>query len=82
MAQNAQASTGVGEHLQQTRRLVGLGMVVGPFYLAVGVLQGLLREGFDFSRHALSHLANGPGGWIQTANFAITGALVLATALG
>jgi hypothetical protein len=66
----------------QTRSLLACGAVVGPFYLAVGVLQGLLREGFSFARHPLSVLANGPGGWIQTANFVISGALVLAAVVG
>jgi hypothetical protein len=48
----------------------------------VGVGQGLVRDGFDFARHPLSVLANGPGGWIQTANFVVTGLLVLAAAAG
>ena len=65
-----------------TQSLLRCGMVAGPFYLTVGVLQGLVRDGFDFARHPLSVLANGPGGWIQTANFVITGALVVATAVG
>ena len=65
-----------------TRRLLQCGVVAGPFYLAVGVVQGLVRNGFDFARHPLSVLANGPGGWVQTANFAITGLLVLAAAAG
>ena len=78
----SRAGTGTDQYLKGTRRLLGLGLVAGPFYLAVGIAQGLMREGFDFSRHALSHLANGPGGWMQTANFAITGILVLATAFG
>jgi hypothetical protein len=57
-------------------------VVAGPFYLAVGLLQALLRDGFDLARHPLSVLANGPGGWIQTANFVITGLMVLAAAVG
>jgi hypothetical protein len=66
----------------QTRSLLACGAVVGPFYLAVGVLQGLLREGFSFARHPLSVLANGTGGWIQIANFVISGALVIAAVVG
>jgi len=65
-----------------TRRLLTLGVVAGPFYLAVGLGQALLRDGFDLARHPLSVLANGPGGWIQTANFVLTGAMVLAAATG
>jgi hypothetical protein len=57
-------------------------VVAGPFYLAVGLLQAFLRDGFDLARHPLSVLANGPGGWVQTANFVITGLMVLAAAVG
>jgi hypothetical protein len=65
-----------------TRSLLGYGVLVGPFYLAVGLIQALVRDGFDFGRHPLSVLANGPGGWVQTANFAVSGAMVIAAALG
>lgn len=65
-----------------TRSLLGYGMLVGPLYLIVGLAQAFLRDGFDFSKHALSHLANGPGGWVQTANFVVCGAMVIAAAVG
>lgn len=65
-----------------TRSLLGYGVLVGPFYLAVGLIQAFVRDGYDFSRHALSHLANGPGGWVQTANFALSGLMVIAAAVG
>lgn len=65
-----------------TRSLLGYGVIAGPFYLIVGVVQGLVRDGFSFSRHPLSVLSNGHGGWVQTANFAITGAMVIAAAVG
>jgi hypothetical protein len=58
------------------------GVVAGPLYLTVGLAQALLREGFDLARHPLSVLANGPGGWVQTANFVVTGLMVLAAASG
>jgi hypothetical protein len=62
--------------------LLRWGVVAGPFYLTVGLAQALSREGFDLARHSLSVLANGPGGWVQTANFALTGLMVLAAASG
>jgi len=65
-----------------TRSLLRCGVVAGPFYLAVGLAQAFLREGFDLAGHPLSLLANGPGGWIQTANFLLTGLMVLAAAVG
>jgi hypothetical protein len=65
-----------------TSTLLRCGVIAGPFYLTVGVLQGLLREGFDFGRHPLSVLANGSLGWIQTASFLLSGLMVIAAAVG
>ena len=65
-----------------TRSLLGYGVLVGPFYLAVGLIQAFLRDGFDLTRHALSILANGRGGWVQTANFVLSGLMVIAAAVG
>ena len=58
------------------------GIWVGPLYLSTGIIQGLWREGFDFARHPLSVLANGSLGWIQTANFLISGLMVIGAAAG
>jgi hypothetical protein len=68
--------------MAQTWSLLRWGVVAGPLYLTVGLAQALLREGFDLSRHPLSVLANGPGGWVQTANLVVTGVMVLAAASG
>jgi Protein of unknown function (DUF998) len=65
-----------------TRSLLGYGVVVGPFYLTVGLIQALVRDGFDLARHSLSVLTNGPGGWVQTANFVLSGLMLLAAAVG
>lgn len=62
--------------------LLRWGVVVGPFYLALGLAQAWLRDGFVLSRHPLSVLANGPGGWVQTANFVLSGVMVIAAAVG
>src|SRR5215472_5280988 len=75
---NLQISRGVGAR----KFLLRCGMLAGPFYLAVGLTQALLRDGFDLSRHPLSLLANGRGGWVQTANFVVTGLMVLLAAVG
>lgn len=64
------------------RSLLRYGVLAGPFYLTVGLIQAFVRDGFDFARHPLSLLANGPGGWVQTANFVLTGLMVLAAAVG
>jgi hypothetical membrane protein len=65
-----------------TRTLLRCGIIAAPLYLLVGYAQALTREGFDFRRHALSQLAQGEMGWIQTANFIVTGLLVIAGAVG
>jgi hypothetical membrane protein len=64
------------------RPLLLCGVLAGPFYLAVALAQALTREGFDITRHAVSLLSLGALGWIQVANFVITGLLVLACAAG
>lgn len=65
-----------------TRSLLGYGVIVGPLYLVTGIGQGLVRDGFSFARHPLSVLANGPGGWVQTANFVVCGLMVVAASIG
>lgn len=64
------------------RSLLRYGVLAGPFYLTVGLVQAFVRDGFDLARHPLSLLANGPGGWVQTANFVLTGLMVIAAAVG
>jgi Protein of unknown function (DUF998) len=76
------SASAVGRETPVTPFLLRCGVVAGPLYLTVGVVQGLVRDGFDFARHPLSVLANGPGGWIQTANFVLTGLMVVAAAVG
>ncbi|MFE6870048.1 DUF998 domain-containing protein [Kitasatospora sp. NPDC057692] len=65
-----------------TRPLLTAGAVGGPLFLAVGVVGGLTREGFDFTRNALSQLSLGELGWIQQTAFLLTGALLVAGAVG
>lgn len=76
------AKTGFDRGAAVTRSLLGYGVLVGPFYLVVSLVQAFVRDGFDLMRHALSLLANGPGGWVQTANLALSGLMVIAAAVG
>jgi uncharacterized protein DUF998 len=64
------------------RRLLACGVLAGPFYVVVVLAQGLTRHGFDLTRHDASLLSNGSLGWIQISNFLVTGALVIAFAVG
>ena len=65
-----------------TRVLLACGVVAGPLYIVVGIIQMLIRDGFDIRRHALSLLSNGDLGSIQITNFLVTGLLVIAGAVG
>ncbi|MFF3839450.1 DUF998 domain-containing protein [Streptomyces sp. NPDC001930] len=64
------------------RRLLLGAIVGGPLFLAVGLAQGLARDGFSFGRNAISQLALGDAGWIQTANFLLAAVLIGAGAIG
>jgi hypothetical protein len=66
----------------RTRLLLACGIVAGPLFLAVGLLQAFTRDGFDLSRHPLSLLSLGELGWVQIANFVVTGVLYVACAVG
>ncbi|MFC5834894.1 DUF998 domain-containing protein [Nonomuraea insulae] len=65
-----------------TRTLLMCGIVAGPLYIVVVLLQMLTRDGFDISRYPASMLSNGDQGWIQIANFAVSGLLFMAGAVG
>ena len=65
-----------------TKSLLGYGVIAGPIYVVVAATQAVTRDGYDPTRHAVSQLANGPFGWIQVANFLLTGAMTVAAAVG
>src|SRR4026209_221754 len=65
-----------------TKSLLTCGIIAGPLYIIVGLIQMAIRPGFDITRHSLSLLANGALGWIQILNFLATGMLLIAGAVG
>ena len=67
---------------QPTRLLLLGGVLAGPFYVLVGLVQIIVRPGFDIRRHAVSLMSNGGLGWIQISNFIVTGCLVIGCAAG
>ena len=71
-----------GVRIDSTNALLVCGLVAGPLYMIVGLIQVLIRPGFDVTRHDLSLMSNGDLGWIQIANFLISGLLVIAGAVG
>ena len=62
--------------------LLVCGAAAGPLYVTLGVIQMLIRPGYDPTRHDLSLMSNGELGWIQIANFVMTGLLVIAGTVG
>lgn len=71
-----------GAAVRPTARLFAGAALAAPVFLVVASVQVLGREGFDLTRHPLSLLSNGDLGWVQIANFVVTGLLVLAFAVG
>lgn len=58
------------------------GVVAGPLYVVTWLGQATVRDGFDPTRHSASLLSNGPGGWVQVANFLVCGLLTVAAGVG
>jgi hypothetical membrane protein len=71
-----------GPPTTRTTRLLACGIVAGPLFIAVVLVQAFTRDGFELSHHALSLLSLGDLGWIQIANFVVTGLLYVACAAG
>src|SRR5262245_29655305 len=68
--------------INTTRLLLICGVALAPLFYILAVGQILTRPGFDIRRHIISMLALGDQGWIQTANFEITGLLAVTCAVG
>src|SRR5258707_8096527 len=66
----------------QTRRLLRCGIWAGPVFTATFLAEGAARDGYRRLCHPVSSRALGPRGWVQTANFAVTGVRCLAGAGG
>jgi len=65
-----------------TRGLLRCGVAAGPVFVAAFLVEGAVRDGYRPLRHPVSSLALGSRGWVQAANFAVTGTLFLAAAAG
>jgi hypothetical protein len=72
-----------GRSRARARGLLACGVAAGPVFVAVFLAEGATRgDGYRPLRHPVSSLSLGPRGWIQAANFTVTGTLVLAAAAG
>jgi hypothetical protein len=65
-----------------TKTLLVSGIVAGPLFIVVVLIQVFTRQGFDLVRLPLSLLSLGDLGWIQKTNFVVDGLLAVACAVG
>jgi Protein of unknown function (DUF998) len=65
-----------------TRALLGGGVLTGPVFVTVFILEGAARKDYNPLRHPVSSLALGRRGWVQTANFCVAGTCFLVGAAG
>ena len=65
-----------------TSKLLTAGIIAGPFFAIVALAHGLMREGFNIVRHPASMLSLGDLGWIQIANFVLTGIFFILCGIG
>ena len=72
MTNNAQSST----------NLLTAGIIAGPFFILIALAHAILREGFNLVSHPASLLSLGEAGWIQIANFVLTGILFILAGIG
>jgi hypothetical protein len=66
----------------KTKTLLACGVIGGPLFVATFLVERATRANYDPLRHPVSSLALGDSGWVQGANFIVTGLLTLAFAAG
>lgn len=62
--------------------LLMAGVVAGPFFTLVWIVESLTRPDYNLLHHPVSSLELGSYGWMQSANFIVAALLTLAFALG
>jgi hypothetical protein len=81
VASRPAAGTRLKTKAPSTKALLAGGVAAAPLFNVVAALQILTREGFDFRRHPISLLSVGDRGWIQIANFVVSGLLIIGLAI-
>ncbi|HEU5098654.1 MAG TPA: DUF998 domain-containing protein [Roseiflexaceae bacterium] len=76
------AGQSIGERRSSLRLLLACG-IAGPLvFMMMFLIEGATRPDYSPLRHPVSSLSIGELGWMQIASFIITGALLIAFALG
>jgi Protein of unknown function (DUF998) len=76
------ATTVSGKRTEATRALLACAALSAPLFAVVSLSQAFTRAGFDLTRNPLSQLSDGSLGWIQVADFVLTGVLAILGAAG
>jgi hypothetical membrane protein len=66
----------------KTKTLLACGVIAGPLFVVVFLVEGATRAHYDPLRHPVSSLAFSDAGWTQRTNFLVTGLMMLAFAIG
>jgi len=64
------------------KSLLTCGAIAGPLFVITLLIEGATRTDYNPLRHPGSSLALSDFGWVQVANFIVTGLLLLAFAIG
>ncbi|MEU4241257.1 DUF998 domain-containing protein [Actinoplanes sp. NPDC026619] len=67
--------------MSRDRYLLWCGALGGPLFIAVFLINDRIRPDYDPVSDFVSEAAIGPGGWLQIANFLVTGILMLALSI-
>ncbi len=69
--------------MSRSSRALLIGAVIAtPLFVALWAVQAFTREGFRPTYHPMSLLSLGDSGWVQIANFILTGMLVIGGGIG
>ena len=66
----------------EPKSLLMFGTFAGPIFILAVLMQGAMRTDYNSLGYPLSSLSIGTSGWIQIANFIITGTLLLIFSFG
>ncbi len=69
------------ESVTNSRWQVFSGAIAAPVFIITFLIEGAIRPNYSPLRHAVSSLSIGNLGWIQSANFIVTGTLLFIFAL-
>jgi hypothetical membrane protein len=72
----------MNENRNRQRGLLACGAIGAPLFVVVFLIEGATRPDYDPLKHPVSSLALGEWGWMQSANFLVTGVLMLGFAAG